>query len=90
MLAWLNRDFLELLKECETIQKRIKVTLPKNTTEVVSKKFGTLMKQGKINVAVKLLTSSMDGGVLPLVNDTMTLLQSKHPEPAEYNDDVIP
>ena len=41
MLAWLNGDFLELLKECETIQKRIKVTIPKNTTEAVSKKFAT-------------------------------------------------
>ena len=47
------------------------------------------MKQGKINAAVKLLTSSMDGGVLPLDDDTMTLLQSKHPEPAECNDDAI-
>ena len=54
---WQNGELLELLRECDTIQKRIKSTLPKNTTEAVSNKIATLMKQGQINAAVKLLTS---------------------------------
>ena len=87
--TWHNGELLELKKECKTIQKCIKSNLPKNTIEAVSKKFSSLMKKGKLNAAVKNLTSSMEGGVLPLTEETMSLLQLKHPEPAECNDDVI-
>ncbi len=47
------------------------------------------MKQGKTQAAVKLLTSGMQGGILSLNAETMTLLEAKHPEPAPLNDDAI-
>ena len=47
------------------------------------------MKNGKITSAVKLLTNSMEGGVLPLSEETMTLLRVKHPEPGELQEDAI-
>ena len=89
LLIWQNGNLFELLKECDTIQNRIKSSNPRNTSEAISKKFASLMKQGKVNAAVKLLTNSMEGGILPLDTETMNLLRSKHPEPADLNADAI-
>jgi len=47
------------------------------------------MKKDKLNAAVKLLTSGMEGGILPLDEDTMNLLQVKHPEPAKLNPEAV-
>ena len=46
------------------------------------------MKAGKINQAIKLLTANMDGGILPLTEETMALLKEKHPEPSSMSDDA--
>ena len=89
LLLWQKGDILDLLNESETIQQRMIKSFPKNSTEAVSKKFATLMKQGKINAAVKLLTSNMQGGVLPLTEETMSLLQSKHPDPSPLNESAV-
>ena len=87
--SWKEGDILGLLKECDTIQSRIKLSAPRNTTEAISKRFAILMKQGKINAAVKLLTSSMQGGILNLDADTMNLLRAKHPEPTPSSEEAI-
>lgn len=89
LACWKKGDIEELLKECNTIQSRIKISAPQKTTEATSKRFAALMKQGKINAAVKLLTSSMEGGILNLDTETMTLLQSKHPEPTPCTEEAI-
>ena len=86
---WQQGDLLKLLKESEFIQKRLKSSTPSKNIEAVSKKFSNLMKAGKINAAVKLLTANMDGGVLPLTEETMTLLQEKHPEPSELATEAV-
>ena len=78
LLLWHKGDILELFEEDNTIQTRFKTSLPCNTDEALSKKFSALMKSGK-NVAIKLLTSNMEGGILPLNDETMTLLAAKHP-----------
>ena len=88
-LLWQNGELFELLKECDTIQNRIKVSAPKNNLEAISKKFASLMKKGKVNAAVKTLTNNMEGGILPLDAETMTLLRLKHPEPADVNVEAI-
>ena len=31
----------------------------------------------------------MEGGILPLDEETMTLLQSKHPEPSELSEEAV-
>ena len=89
LAIWQRGDFLELLHESETIQKRMKASVPMNNIEAVSKKFASLMKAGKLNAAVKLLTNSMEGGILPLNTETMTLLQTKHPGPAEFSEEAV-
>ena len=89
LAAWRNGDILDLLDECSTIQTRLVKSTPKNTTKAISKRFADLMKQGKVNAAVKLLTASMQGGILPLTDETMTLLHTKHPEPGTLNEDAV-
>ena len=89
LISWKEGDILGLLRECGTIQSRIKLSAPKNTTEATSKRFANLMKQGKMNAAVKLLTSSMQGGILNLDTETMNLLRAKHPEPTPSSEEAI-
>ena len=48
LLIWQKGDILDLLEESETIQQRMIKTTLTNSTEVMSKKFGVLMKQGKL------------------------------------------
>ena len=47
------------------------------------------MKQEKTQSAVKLLTSSMKGCILPLNSEKMTLLEDKHPDPTLLNSDAM-
>ena len=47
------------------------------------------MKTGKVSAAVKLLTSEMSGGILPLNEETFRLLQTKHPEPKPFDPDTL-
>ena len=89
LVLWKKGDLNELMRETETIQLRLKSSTPSNNIEAVSKKFAALMKKGKLNAAVKLLTSSMEGGILPLDEETMTLLQSKHPESSDLSEDAV-
>ena len=89
LAIWKRGDFLELLRESQTIQGRLRASVPSRNIEATSKKFASLMKNGKVTSAVKLLTNSMEGGVLPLSEETMTLLKAKHPEPGELQEDAI-
>ena len=89
MLLWQNGEFLCLLKEAETIQKRLKSSNPSLEIEALSKKFSALMKAGKLSAATKLLTANMQGGVLPLNEETMKLLELKHPVPAQISPDAL-
>ena len=89
LTLWQKGELLELMKEAETIQKRMKSSKPKRNIEAISKKFSLLMKAGKLNAAVKVLTSNMEGGILPLTEDTIALLEQKHPNPAPIIDDAI-
>ena len=86
---WKNGDLVALLRECETIQKRMKMSTPSRSIEAISKKFSNLMKAGKVRAAVNLLTANMEGGVLPLNEETMKLLQKKHPEPANICPEAV-
>ena len=78
---WHEGKIMEIYHESNTIQQRLKTASPPNSTEAISKKFANLMKKGNVSGAVKLLTDNMTGGILPLNDETMILLRSKHPEP---------
>ena len=46
----------------------------------ISTKFKHLMRKGNVNGALKLLTNNMSNGILPLTDETLHLLRTKHPE----------
>ena len=52
---------VQLLKEAETTQKRLKSGSPSQEISEISKKLSNLMNSGKMNVAVKLRTAKMQG-----------------------------
>ena len=47
------------------------------------------MKRGNVSAAVKLLTSEMSGGILPLNDETLHLLQTKHPDAQPCHPDAL-
>lgn len=84
---WKEGDINELLEEAIAIQNNLEQSRPEMTDEALSKVFNRLMMSGKVTAARQLLTkTARKGGVLPLSNDVMKLLQEKHP-PGEPLDD---
>ena len=78
-----------LLFEGETIQSRLHhINTPKSIGEL-SKKFASLMKKGNVNGALKLLTSNMSNGILPLDDKTLSLLKQKHPTSSDLNEEAF-
>ena len=55
----------------------------------LSKKFALLMEKGNVNGALKLLTSNISNGILPLDDKTLTLLKEQHPASSELNERVL-
>ena len=87
--VWIKGKINELLFEGETIQSRLHhINTPKNIGEL-SKKFTSLMKKGNVNGALKLLTSNMSNGILPLDDKTLSLLKQKHPVSSDLNEEVL-
>ena len=80
---------MELYNEGKTIQSRMTQSRRTTSSEALSRKFSALMKAGKVSAAVKLLTSEMSGGILPLNEETFQLLQTKHPEPKPFDPDTL-
>ena len=73
----------ELLFEATSIQKRLKAGAGKNDVNNISRRFAGMMRVGNVSGAVKLITENADGGVLPLDQETIRILQAKHPEAPE-------
>ena len=68
----------EVLRECNSIQ--LKLLKKQQSSEVISKLFVRYMLFGKVNSAVRLLENEGCQGVLPMNNENLDLLKSKHPE----------
>lgn len=74
---WWKGDIKELLREAETIQERLKsINTSKNIAQL-SKQFVAKMSKGNVNGALKLLTTNMSNGILPLNDETLKLIQQK-------------
>ena len=86
---WDEGNLLELLFEGSSIQERLKSTNMRADIAQISKKFGILMGKGEVNAALKLLTNNMNNGILPLNDETLLLLEQKHPIANESCEDVI-
>ena len=89
LATWSSGNIMELYKEGLTIQSRMSVSQGPKSSEALSRKFSALMKAGKVSAAVKLLTSEMSGGILPLSDETFQLLQTKHPESKPCHPDAL-
>ena len=47
------------------------------------------MQKGDVNGALRILTDNMNNGILPLNDDTLLLLEQKHPEIGEVYDEAL-
>ena len=89
MTQWKNGEFNQLLREGKALQNRLPKTDRKKNINALSRKFREHMSKGNVNSAIKLLSNNMSGGVLPLNDETIALLRTKHPEAREMHEDVI-
>ena len=71
-----------LLQEGRTIQRRIQKSCTKDPPNK-AKIFAKLVMEGQINSALRYLSESDGGGVLPLTDDVLQQLREKHPEAQE-------
>ena len=89
LTIWREGKIGDLLREGIKIQKKLKASNSRSS-EDTAKIFAKLMLQGKINAAVKFLSSENDqGGVLRLSNDVLEDLELKHPDPALVREDSL-
>ena len=64
---WKKGSFDELMNECHCIQNHLKSTHPgSDTSRDVARLFDHLLSEGKVGAALRLLTMTHKGGVLPL------------------------
>lgn len=80
LVQWKDGEINKLLREGRIIQSRIgklRSTDPPDKSKVFTK----LVLEGQINSALRFLSESTSGGVLPLTDEVMAQLQQKHPNP---------
>ena len=85
---WEKGEIDKLVKEAESLQKRVKKNLGKKKKEDMAKKFATQMKQGKVAKAGRELASDAIIGTLPLNETTIRDLKMKHPEASEASEET--
>ena len=59
MALWKLEELMELLKESDTIQKKMKATNKTTSINEISKRFIREMRKGNVHNAMKLLTNNM-------------------------------
>ena len=89
LLLWSRGEIPHLLKEAQTIQDNLPSLNKPKTIGEISKQFAECMHKGNINGAMKILTNNMQNGILPLNENTLKLLQQKHPTAAEASHEVL-
>ena len=82
MQLWSEGHLNELLQEGRKIQQRLLVNSASRPATDNARIFAKLMFQGKVNTALKFISSDCDNGVLELSDDVMKDLGLKHPPPA--------
>lgn len=74
---WEMGHFDHIIKECRFIQKKLQSKA--RTEQSIEKLFARFMLQGKVNSAIRLLGESGSKGVLPMNEENLNTLKSKHP-----------
>ena len=80
LVLWREGEISKLLRECRIIQGRIG-KLKGSAPPYKKKVFAKLVLKGQINAALRFVSESTSGGVLPLTDDVMAQLKEKHPNP---------
>ena len=86
---WESNQFEELLQESRTLQGRLPKGHSKMSDEELIKRFTNLMLMGNVKQAVRLLEKDASNGVLPLNEQTLNELRSKHPEGQPMHDEMV-
>ena len=86
---WKEQKFHDLFTEALAIQSRLKESKTINNDEDMLISFRRLMATGKINAAMKVLENSNGTGILPINNDTIQMLNDKHPKGEDEQQDMI-
>ena len=80
LILWREGEISKLLRKCRIIQRRIG-KLKGSASPDKTKVFAKLVLEGQINAALRFVSESSNGGVLPLTDDVMAQLKEKHPNP---------
>ena len=80
LIMWREGEISKLLRECKIIQRRIG-KLKGSASPDKTKVFKNLVLEGPINAALRFVSESSSGGVLPLTDDVIAQLKEKHPNP---------
>ena len=81
LVQWREGNLLCLLSEGKTIQKRLASTKLYADSSQTQRKFSSLMREGKVSQATKLLSRNAgSSGILDLTPETMKEINEKHPE----------
>ena len=101
---WKAGNFDVIVREVRSIQSKLKQQSYPNSIDDRLNLFNNLMLNGNVNAVLKLLsnnnkttiifplnddTNNNNGGILPLNDDTMILLQEKHPHAGENFEDLL-
>ena len=87
---WRDGNILELVRECESIQKRLRAELRVNQTQS-HKVFTKFMLEGNVNGALRWIASksSCSGAPVELTESTVKLLEEKHPQPKTASNECL-
>ena len=86
LALWKDGDIHKLVKECTTIQSRLKTQKADQNHHI--KVFTRLMLQGKISSALRWVGKQRNG-VLDVDDEVIATLQEKHPNPGEVHSDAL-
>ena len=79
--TWKEGRIMDLVKEGRIIQERIRSSCQRVSKDY-AKIFANLMMQGRVSLALKILTSDPCVGVHKINDDVINALKQKHPKPS--------
>ena len=85
---WRKGKLSELLSECELIQKRL-TSGSQSNKQHNQRVFTRLMLQGKVNSAMRWLSTKENGTPVEINEETLSQLKAKHPKAQPLNDDCL-
>ena len=87
---WNKGNIRGLLKEAKQVQSKLDAYHKSHRSiEAIAKTFSSLINDGKINAAMKMLDESFSGGLLPLSPEIINQLEEKHPKASSVSDEAL-